>query len=76
MNQAQLDLLQKLVELANHNTNDNEAYAAAIKVCQMLDGIKFISETKLAPEGKSLRYTMSKNQMEYIERLRKKNAKV
>jgi hypothetical protein len=71
-----LFVLKKLIELANHNTNEYEAMQAARKVCEMLDGVSFIDEAKPIPEGRSLRYTMSKNQMEYIERLRKKNAKV
>lgn len=36
-----LDLLTKLVKLANNNPNDNEANLAARKVCRMIEEAKF-----------------------------------
>jgi hypothetical protein len=36
-----LDLLKKLVKLANNNPNENEANAAARKVCEMLAEANF-----------------------------------
>lgn len=39
-----LDLLKKLVNLANHNPNENEANAAARRVCRLLEESKFVIE--------------------------------
>ena len=36
-----LELLKKLVKLANNNPNDNEANLAARKVCKMIEEAKF-----------------------------------
>ena len=36
-----LDRLKKLVKLANHNPNDNEANSAARRVCKMIEDGKF-----------------------------------
>lgn len=67
-----LELLRKLVKLANNNSNENEANAAARKVCEMLeeDGAIFHSVF----EGRSLFYKPSRAQADYIEKLRKQNA--
>ncbi len=36
-----LDLLKKLVKLANHNSNEHEANSAARRVCQMIEKANF-----------------------------------
>lgn len=39
-----LDLLKKLVKLANHNPNDNEANSAARRVCLLLEEFNFFEK--------------------------------
>jgi len=50
-----IDLIQKLVKLANNNPNDNEANLAARKVCQMLTDYKFNTTTP-RERGEFVRY--------------------
>lgn len=45
MDSKKRDLLTKLVKLANHNPNDNEANLAARRVCKMLEEADFQLET-------------------------------
>jgi hypothetical protein len=36
-----LDLLKKLIKLANHNPNEHEANSAARRACKLLEDFKF-----------------------------------
>jgi len=47
-----LDLLKKLVKLANNNPNDNEANLAARRVCKMLDNYQFDNGSILYGQSK------------------------
>lgn len=46
-----LDLIQKLIRLANNNPNDNEANLAARKACKMLEDYKFPSSNTTPPKN-------------------------
>lgn len=41
MTPKEIDLIQKLIRLANNNPNENEANSAARRVCRMLENYKF-----------------------------------
>lgn len=45
-----LDLIQKLIRLANNNPNDNEANLAARKACKMLEDYQFNATPKVSPK--------------------------
>jgi len=67
----QIDIIQKLIRLANNNPNDNEANVAARRACKMLDGYLFPAVKPTAPPASPLddilRYAREQ-QAEYAKR--------
>lgn len=48
-----LNIVQKLIKLANNNSNENEANLAARKVCKMLTDYKFSQSTSNVRAGEA-----------------------
>lgn len=54
-----LELLKKLVKLALHNPNENEANAAAVKVCKIIEAgeFRFVEDLKIEDKTNSSAWT-------------------
>lgn len=73
MNQKQLELLKKLVKLANNNPNEHEANSAARRVCKILEEHNFSFDNTIPPKEKTITYNDVKRSAEYFWKSSKPN---